>query len=240
MRAHLPLRILPQPDDTTCGPTCLHAVYDYYGDRVGLPRIIDEVAHLEEGGTLGVLLGNHALRRGYRVAMYTYNIQIWDPTWFTTPGVDLAERLRAQMRHKKEHKLLIASQAYLDFLELGGEVRFVDLSRKLIRRLLDAGRPVLTGLSATYLYRTAREYGRDNKSDDVRGEPAGHFVVLCGYDRERRKVRIADPLSSNPNAPSHIYEVNFDRLIGAIFLGNITYDATLLLVRPADTEEEKP
>src|SRR5437762_675447 len=29
----LPVETLPQPDETTCGPTCLHAVYRYWGDR---------------------------------------------------------------------------------------------------------------------------------------------------------------------------------------------------------------
>ena len=235
-KAHLELRILPQPDDTTCGPTCLHAVYDYYGERVDLARIISEVPHLEGGGTLAVLLAIHALKRGYRATMYTYNIQMWDPTWFSKPDVDLSERLRAQMQFKRDPKLHLASRAYLEFLELGGEIRFEDLTRKLIRRFLDAGLPLLTGLSSTYLYRTAREYGPENKTDDIRGEPEGHFVVLCGYDQEHRKVRIADPLSSNPNAPNHIYEVGFDRLIGAILLGNITYDATLLLIEPMATE----
>ncbi len=25
------LTMLPQPDETTCGPTCLHAIYRYWG-----------------------------------------------------------------------------------------------------------------------------------------------------------------------------------------------------------------
>lgn len=65
MRSPLHLEILPQPDDTTCGPTCLHAVYSYFGDALDLSTVIGEVQTLEEGGTLAVLLGLHALRRGY-------------------------------------------------------------------------------------------------------------------------------------------------------------------------------
>jgi hypothetical protein len=34
-------------------------------------------------------------------------------------------------------------------------------------------------LSATYLYQTKREF--DNEYDDIRGNPVGHFVVICGY-----------------------------------------------------------
>ena len=36
MDIELPITILPQPDDTTCGPTCLHAVYGYYDDSIPL------------------------------------------------------------------------------------------------------------------------------------------------------------------------------------------------------------
>ena len=37
VEAKLHLDILPQPDDSTCGPTYLHAVYRYWGDV--LPQI---------------------------------------------------------------------------------------------------------------------------------------------------------------------------------------------------------
>ena len=37
------LEILTQPDDSTCGPTCLHAVYRYFKDPVALDDVIAEV-----------------------------------------------------------------------------------------------------------------------------------------------------------------------------------------------------
>ena len=36
----LPVDIEPQPDDTTCGPTCLHAVYRYLGLEAGLDEVV--------------------------------------------------------------------------------------------------------------------------------------------------------------------------------------------------------
>ena len=33
METKLFLDIRPQPDQTTCGPTCLHAVYRYFNDH---------------------------------------------------------------------------------------------------------------------------------------------------------------------------------------------------------------
>jgi len=87
VESKLELDILPQPDETTCGPTCLHAVYRYYGyDDAGLERVVSEVVPLETGGTLAVWLACHALPRGFSAVIYSYNVQLFDPTWFDTPA----------------------------------------------------------------------------------------------------------------------------------------------------------
>src|SRR4051812_18679514 len=161
MESRLTVEILPQPDDFTCGPTCLHAVYRYYRDEIALDQVIREVAYLDDGGTLDVLLACHALRRGYQARIYTYNLHIFDPTWFAAGAPPLAQRLAEQAQHKVAPKLALATEGYLEFLSLGGEVRFEDLTRALIRKYLNRGIPVLTGLSATYLHRSMREYGAD-------------------------------------------------------------------------------
>ncbi len=233
METRLTLDILPQPDDTTCGPTCLQALYRYYGDAMHLAQIIAEVRVLEGGGTLEVLLACHALRRGYRATIYTYNLQVFDPTWFTAPIGDLEDRLARQLAVKHHNpKLAVATAAYLDFLRLGGTLRFHDLTPSLIRKYLKQGKPILCGLSATYLYHCAREYGPRNEYDDIKGHPSGHFVVLCGYDREQRTVLVADPLRQNPLGVGQYYEVVMDRLLGAILLGILTYDGNLLIIEP--------
>lgn len=234
METRLTLPILPQPNDTTCGPTCLHAVYSYYGDTLPLRRLIDEIHALEEGGTLEVLLACHALRRGYKATIYTYNLNIFDPTWFDDPAVDLGKKLCRQMTVKasKKPKLAVATEAYLEFLRLGGTIRLQDLTTSLIRKYLKQEKPILCGLSATYLYHCAREYGPNQDYDDIRGVSSGHFVVLCGYDMHNRNVLVADPLLLNPMGSGHYYEVNIDRLICAIMLGILTYDGNLLVIEP--------
>lgn len=226
----LDLSVLPQPDDTTCGPTCLHAVYRYWGFETPLPRLVTEVTALPGGGTLAVSLACHALRAGFDAEILTYNLHMFDPTWFG-PGVDLAERLRAQRDAKPDAKLAHATEAYLEYLALGGVVRYAELRAGLIRHHVARGIPILTGLSATYLYGCARELGDDY--DDVRGEPTGHFVVLSGYDRTSRQVMVADPLQDNPLSADHYYAVSMDRLVASILLGIVTYDANLLVLKPS-------
>lgn len=231
----LDLEIQRQPDDATCGPTCLQAVYRYFGDHVALDELIEQVPQLEGGGTLAVNLANHALRRGYRALIFTYNLTVFDPSWFEGREPDLAERLSEQMRLKNDRKLADATRAYLEFLELGGELTMEDLTPALLRRWLSQDLPILTGLSASFLYRSPRETGTDRLvEDDLRGFPTGHFVVLCGWDAEERTVRVADPLENNPRFKEHIYWLPVERVINAVLLGVLTYDANLLLLEPPE------
>jgi len=227
----LPIKILPQPDETTCGPTCLHAVYRYWGDEVPLSAVIDRTHRLEHGGTFAIFLACDALRHGYEATIYTYNLTVFDPSWFK-PGVDIAERLARQRELKQDARLQHVTEGYLEFLKLGGKLRLTDLSRPLIKGLLRRNLPIITGLSSTYLYRAMREYGPDDQPDDLRGLPSGHFVVIAGYDRERHTLLVADPYSRHPYTPSHEYWVSIDRVIGAVLLGIVTHDANLLFIYP--------
>ena len=236
------LRILPQPDDATCGPTCLHAVYRFWGEELELDEVIREVVPLETRGTLAVLLACHALRRGYRATIYTYNLHVFDPSWFEDGGGKLDEHLRAQARAKTDRKLRFATEAYLEFLSLGGDLRFRELTLDLVRTYLKRGRPILTGLSATYLYGCPREREADGEEgrmvyDDIRGHPTGHFVVLSEYDPESREVVVADPLGDNPRFGGQYYRVGIQRVLGAILLGVLTYDANFLVIEPPPAGE---
>lgn len=230
MKSQLDLSISPQPTETTCGPTCLHALYNYYEDSIPLERIIEEVDALGDGGTLAVYLACHALRRGYSAKIYTYNLHVFDPTWFNRPGVNIANKLQAQAKAKPDPKLRGAIEGYLEFIRLGGKLHFRDLTAKLIREFLKKGRPIITGLSATYLYRSIREIGSTNTEDDILGTPVGHFVVLCGYDKVKRDILVADPLTPNPFSETQFYAESIERVLGAILLGVVTYDANLLII----------
>ncbi|MBZ0114821.1 MAG: C39 family peptidase [Thermoanaerobaculia bacterium] len=234
MEALLELPISRQPNDATCGPTCLQALYSYYYDAVSLGQIVAEVEMLKEGGTLGVMLGSHALSRGYQATLFSYNLTVFDPTWSRLSMPSLREKLDAQGALRRDAKRRAAIAAYIRFLDQGGSIAFEELSGRLLRRYLDRRRPILAGLSATYLYRSAREISHSSEQDDLRGEPVGHFVVLCGYDRATRTVLVADPEHPNPLAPEGTYAVGIDRLIASILLGALTYDANLLILEPPE------
>jgi len=217
-----------QPDDVTCGPTCLAQVYRFLGHDRTVEQVIEDTPRNADGGTLGVYLGISALRNGFRPTIYTYNLRIFDPTWRPLSNPGLRAKLRQRQRFVQSARLQRAIGAYIDYLKMGGRVRFSDLEPALLIRLLDRGHPILTGLSATYLYDTARE--RDDEYDDVRGEPAGHFVVVCGYYPCSDRFVIRDPSSHIPFSRTGKYTVEAHRLISAILLGDVTYDANLLVL----------
>ncbi|MBD3673349.1 MAG: C39 family peptidase [Planctomycetaceae bacterium] len=237
MESQLQFEIGRQPDLFTCGPTCLQAVYRFFNYETQLQNVIDETPRLENGGTLAVSLACHALERGFRAMIHTWNLLVFDPTWFPSDPADLRAALIEQQQLKQDPRIQQASEVYLRFLELGGELRMDDLNSSLIRKYLKKNIPILTGLSATYLYREPREYGLDSHPDPIRGTPQGHFVVLCGYDSTQRKVLVADPLHPNPLAnQNQKYLVGLDSVICSIMLGIVTYDANLLILIPPDRE----
>ena len=244
MKLTLPVEIQSQPTDSSCGPTCLQAIYGYWGDFVSVDEIIAEVPQLHTGGTLGVQLACHALARGYDATIYTYNLHIFDPTWFRQEGIDVSERLRLQrdIKGADDLRFALASDNYLRFYQFGGRIVMEPLERQLIQRHMTDKVPMLAGLSATFLYQESRERGQEPDElgitsipDDVGGEPAGHFVVLSGYDEVADSVMVCDPLHPNPKWPEQNYWAAMDHVAAAILLGIVTYDAHLLVIQPKTT-----
>jgi hypothetical protein len=230
-----------QPDDVTCGPTCLRKVYDFYGFDIDMDEVVDGIERNEDGGTLAVFLGMAALRRGLRARIYSYDLQIFDPTWAELPRDALIGKLRARSPYLTDAKRKGAAVAYVRYLERGGQLAFDELTPMLLKNIIDRGHPILAGLSATYLYRFARErwdtaIGR-LVDDDVAGEPTGHFVVISGYENWGRRLTVLDPSQHVPASEDGRVIVDADRLINAILLGDVTYDAVLLELWPANEEE---
>lgn len=239
------LKIEPQPNDETCGPTCLHAVYRYHGLNISLDKVISTIERSHSGGTLAPLIGKHALQHGLKATIYVNNMNIFDPTWFkkseSHPEV-LLTKLKHQAQFKHEKGLSQASNAFQEFIELGGIVRFKTLDVETLKYYFDQKLPIITGLSATYLYRSPREsFTTDGVSfaDDVSGTPCGHFVVLCGYNDKKRLIVVADPYQKNILTGTNYYTVSSKRLINAILLGVTTYDANLLILEPKESTNKK-
>ena len=221
-----------QPDDVSCGPTCLQQVLHAYGRRTSYEEVDHPVRRLHHGGTLGVHLGSAALELGLRARVYAYNHKVFDPTWRALPPEALRRKLLARARATDRPRRREALRAYARFLQAGGRMAFPELTASLLARILHRGHPIVTGLSATHLYRAMRERTDDNVPDDIRGDPVGHFVVITGHDGSGHRFFVTDPSPHVPFARSGRYRVDADRLLNSILLGVTTYDGVLLEVWP--------
>lgn len=232
----LPLQRFLQPDDVTCGPTCLRKVYNFYGIDPGLEEILREIDRNEDGGTLAVYLAISALRRGFRARIFSYDLRIFDPTWKGLGRRELRAKIDARLPYLRQAKARRAGEAYLEYLRLGGSLGFNELTPRLLKQILDRDHPILAGLSATYLYRMPRERHlpgtHEMVEDDVAGDPVGHFIVVSGYERWGRRFIVRDPSEHVPVSPDGRLVVEAQRLINAILLGDLTYDAVLLELWP--------
>lgn len=219
----------PQPTETSCGPTCLHGLYQYHGLDYDLAQLLEEIPENEDGGTQSVHLAIHAISQGFEATTYSYNLRVFDPTWDQLATSEIASKLKQRVRGIRSKRMRLNHQSYIRYLELGGLLRFDELTEDLLAHMATLG-PVLVGLSATHLYRHPRQ--SSEKNDDVNGIPEGHFVVLQDYDSIAKEAVVADPYAKNPFHPDRIYRVNVQRFINAVLLGIVTYDANLLILRP--------
>ncbi len=232
----LPVQRFIQPDDVTCGPTCLRKVYNFYGLEMAPEEALGEITRNEDGGTLAVHLGTSALRRGFGARIYSYNLRIFDPTWSGIGQNALADKIRLRLPHLSEEKTRQAAVAYLEFLMLGGELAFDELTPALLKSVIDRDHPLLAGLSATYLYRMPRErhdpLTHELLDDDVAGDAIGHFLVITGYQRWGRRFIVLDPSAHVPGGKEGRVVVDAQCLTNAILLGDLTHDAVLLELWP--------
>lgn len=54
LTTRLPIEMRPQPDETTCGPTCLDDIHHYWGEDSRLAETIARTHKLEFGDTYAV------------------------------------------------------------------------------------------------------------------------------------------------------------------------------------------
>jgi len=231
-----------QPDDTSCGPTCLSQVMAFYGEATDVAHLSSRVQRNPDGGTQAVHLAGLALELGYDVRLYPFGVQVFDPTWWDLGADALEGRLEARAHRLRVDgaapHLVDEVLAWQGCLRAGARVDFREPNPSLLVSILDRGHPIIAGLNATWLYREARCRPDDNEDDDIGGWPVGHFVVVRGYTGRGKHFHILDP--SDEAAP-HLhpagaargtYPLPADRLTHAILLGDSTRDAVVVEIWP--------
>ena len=124
----------------------------------------------------------------------------------TTLEVDWARRFDHMQQHTAQHLLTAVAADRFGWpttsFHLGADVCDIEIEAPdLGRHQLDAlEEAVAAEIRAAHEVRDRRvpKDAFERLEVRTRGLPAGHFVVLCGYDKGRRTVHVADPLHTNP------------------------------------------
>ncbi|MCB9675370.1 MAG: C39 family peptidase [Alphaproteobacteria bacterium] len=226
-----------QPDEVTCGPSSLLSVLRYLGvDGAGLDDVIAATPRNPDGGTLAPHLGRAAQAFGHRSRIRPLAVKVFDPTWWNLPQAEVRDRLRRRTHALPEGALRRVHEAWLAYLEQGGEVVLGELRTHHLTEALDRGTPLICGLSVTWLYQHPREMPDDNRPDDIHGSPVGHFVVVTGYADGGDVFFVSDPWPHPPfeGDSTETYAVGRRRLHQAILLGDATHDAVVMEVFPPE------
>lgn len=231
--------IKTQPDETSCGPSCLYSIYKMAGEQqLSFKKVQADIEQFKDGGgTLAVVLGIDALKKGYEVDLHTMNLNIFDPSWFHLSHQTIEKKLNARLQARKNRKKeSFAIKKYLEFIQLGGTLKFGDVTPELLKKYLLQGAPLLVGLSSTWLYQCKRENPKTNEVDDITGDPEGHFILAFEYKKKSRTILIGDPYPSNPKK-NPFYKVPIERFIASLYLGVYTYDANILIIKNRKNHE---
>ena len=224
---------LVQPDDVSCGPTCLAAVLQFHGIETNLTRVRAATPKNADGGTLAPYLARAAMAHGLKVRCHPFAVQVFDPTWWDLPADEVTARLRRRTHGLRPGRLRRVHDAWLAYLEAGGMLSLGELLGGELVAAIDAGHPLICGLSITWLYQEPRERPEDNVDDDIHGSPVGHFVVINGYTDGGATFLITDPWPQPPfDRDGGVYTVSRRRLTQAILLGDATHDAVVVEVLP--------
>lgn len=204
-----------------CGPNALAQLMSYYGEEVEPMELVRQTRMMKDFGTWDADLGKTAMAYGYRPTITTLNINTFNPRWYKLKKAALIKKLSEREKKVKGKLKKMNTRAFADHLKAGGKLAFKPISRELLYEKLLL-RPVLVGLSSTYLYKTFPE---KNIGGDFYN---GHFVTLDGYDPKSDKFSVVDPWHKIPFSKNGRYKVKSDELIAAIYLGEATYDCTVL------------
>lgn len=217
---HHTVRRFEQTGDN-CGPNSLAQLLSFYGDTA-TPEALREQTRMIKGiGTYDGHLGLTAIQRGYAVRITPANLYAIDPTWQGLSSEELVRRLRRFRKTVRERLLRISLDGYIAFLQAGGTLDFEVISRHLLVKKIQH-HPLMVGLCSTVLYGNKRP-----PRPEIRYR-FGHFVVVNGYNPDSDRFSIVDPWHTIPMSKTGRYAVPSSKLIAAMYLGEATYDCTII------------
>ena len=201
--------------DSTCGPSCLVAIYESLGEKVDKQTILNELNISDSDYTYLPQIARHMLKRNLEIKLISPNSYVFSPEWAQLSREQVITELRDWIVLNAKNEWLLTAIHSLFFLEEGGTVEITDLTTELLDSHLDAGWSLLCLVEPSWLW-GKRKIAKKAEYDSVRGNADGHFIVV--YDRTETEYIISDPYPTSLPGKEHTYQVDKARLITATYL----------------------
>lgn len=205
-------------------------IYSYFGIKVPLEKLLDDLKIDKYTGTFTAQLGLHAKNSGLQTLILCSNPYYVSPAWskldnqtiYKKIGGWLAFELQGKNKIRK-NKFKKGTRFILAYIKNGGKIKIIDLTTRLIDGYLDQGYLMTGAIEESWLWEK-RKIPKTAEFDDIKGIPQGHFVVLYGHDAENYFV--SDPYPTGLEGKNGLYKVKKDKfLVSCLF-----WEATLLAV----------
>lgn len=217
---YYPVKRFMQTGDN-CGAFSLAQVISFYDPNIDPGVVLKKTKKIENVGTWDANLGIAAIRLGYKAIITPMNNYAFDPCWINLSKAELTLNLEKRKKKVKNKLLKLNIGFFVDYLKIGGEIELRSISKDLlIKKLLKY--PFLAGLSSNYLYK------RKLNEEESYGFRSGHFIAINGYDFSKDEFFVTDSGRFTPFNNAGRYKIKSEELIASIYLGEATFDSTIL------------
>jgi hypothetical protein len=167
------MKIYKQETKKSCGVACLRSIINHYGNNLSEKDIWEKHDHYSSGETLRspiISLGLTALKFDLRVIYYNYHPIIVNNNAYK----NLKKSLEIKSKDYYDFGKYYVDKA-LEFVTLGGQIKFNKLGVSKIKDLLDENNFALIEIKPAFI--------NNNGSINM-----NHKVIINGYNKEGFKI----------------------------------------------------
>ncbi|MBD3362355.1 hypothetical protein GF362_01395 [Candidatus Dojkabacteria bacterium] len=220
--------IKQKADSSACGPSCLQAIYKYYGKDLKLKMILEDLHIDKDTSTYVSQLARHLNTNHLSTTLISSNPFVVSPDWKAKPKKVVIKELKEWILHHfnkgKVENIWIKEALYLLFyLQEGGNLKISNITTDLIDKYLEDQNLILCCLAENWIW-GKRKISKVVEYDNIKGHVNGHFVIV--YDKNKGDYQISDPYPTSIENKEGLYAINKEELLTA----TLTWSHEILIV----------
>lgn len=202
-------------ESCACGPICLLNIYEYYKKDISLNKILKDLNIELKEQTHCAQLARHLNNNKLKTTIYSSCAGNISPDWKGKTQEEIVELLKRWVTYNYRNSWLKDALYLLFYLQEGGNIKIVDLSKEIIDKCLEEKHLILTSLDDSWLW-GKRKINQQAKYDSIKGYANGHSIVI--YGKTKDKYLISDSYPTEIEGKDGLYSVNKDKLLVSILL----------------------